>query len=65
MVDGEETSACNMRTRHASTSEPCLTQSSKNTIIASLTNGGRDQCKAFIKLHSFMIMMDIFSKRKR
>ena len=51
MVDGDETST-NMRTRTTSTSEPCLTQFSKNTIIASLANGARDQGKVFIKLHS-------------
>ena len=53
MVDGEETSTCNMRTRTTSTSEPCLTQCIKNTIIASLANGERDQGRVFIKLHSF------------
>ena len=53
MVDGDETSTCNLRTRTNSSSEPCLSQFSKNTIIASLANGARDQGKVFIKLHSF------------
>ena len=53
MVDGEESWTCNMRRRASSTSEPCLSQSVKNTIIASLANGGRDQGRVFIKLHCF------------
>ena len=53
MVEDDETLTCHLRTK--TTSEPCLTQreSIKNTISASLANGGKDQSKVFIKLHSF------------
>ena len=53
MVEDDET--CNLRPRSTSSSEPCLSQRQaiNNTIIASLANGGRDQGRVFIKLHSF------------
>ena len=68
MVDGDETFTGNMRTRTTSTSEPCLTQrqSIKDTIIASLASGGRDQGKVFIKLHSFYDRwISVFSWKRR
>ena len=54
MVEADGTLSRNMRTTPTSSSEPCLSQrqSSKDTIIASLAGGARDQGKVLIKLHS-------------